>query len=507
MKKTMSARTLACILLILFAVSISACQPTPEKPAVVGKNDGKLEQKLEQKPPPEATAEPYEAPERIDMELEGLPEGYRVVFSADVEMPDQNTWPVYTVEPAAITQEQADAIRTALIGDTVLYKPGEYRSREEIQRSIDIYERELANSKGYPELIGSYQKILKDLYAEYERTPENIVLEKADTNFAFMEDRLMPELYGGKEVETEDGGFRYVWTDEARSRAIQAGCESIYGVCWTEDGRKMEFSAGNGDVFSGLSFGAAEGNLKNNPGVTYTLEEAEARGEALLKAIGLDFVLVAAETQPNVEENEQGGFVEDGMKWHALMYRRNIEGALQDDITSWVDQDVGEDFRPPVRSEKITITFDDYGVNMFSWGGPLRLAAQDNANVGLMPFEEALSRIEQQLKSQTIWKSYDDSEAKWIDERRVEINKVSLSYLQVAKKDSINSYYLIPVWNVCGDMYYHYKSDYPTGQSDTYILDENFERNVWRSRYDKKDYSIATINAIDGSVVERRRGF
>jgi hypothetical protein len=90
--------------------------------------------------------------------------------------------------------------------------------------------------------------------------------------------------------------------------------------------------------------------------------------------------------------------------------------------------------------------------------------------------------------------------------RRVEINKIKLSYLIVEKKDSMDSYYLTPVWNVCGDMYLHYTADYPTGESDTYSLDESFERNVWRSRYDTRDYAVVTINAIDGSAVLRYRG-
>jgi hypothetical protein len=141
------------VVILMAALVLSACQPTPEKAAVVGKNDGKLEKKLQQTQPPEATTVPYEVPERLDMEIEGLPEGYSIIFNAGVEIPDQDTWPVYTVEPAAITQEQADAIRTALIGEAVLYKPGEYRSREEIQHSIDYYEEELAGSEGYPELI------------------------------------------------------------------------------------------------------------------------------------------------------------------------------------------------------------------------------------------------------------------------------------------------------------------------------------------------------------------
>ena len=52
-------------------------------------------------------------------------------------------------------------------------------------------------------------------------------------------------------------------------------------------------------------------------------------------------------------------------------------------------------------------------------------------------------------------------------------------------------------------MYYHYIDSYPTGESNTFILDENNERCVWRMRYDARDYSIITINAIDGSAIDR----
>jgi adenylate cyclase len=53
-------------------------------------------------------------------------------------------------------------------------------------------------------------------------------------------------------------------------------------------------------------------------------------------------------------------------------------------------------------------------------------------------------------------------------------------------------------------MYYHYKDSYTTGEDGTYILDENNERNAWRERNDERDYSILTLNAIDGSVIPRR---
>jgi hypothetical protein len=91
-------------------------------------------------------------------------------------------------------------------------------------------------------------------------------------------------------------------------------------------------------------------------------------------------------------------------------------------------------------------------------------------------------------------------------EETVVVNKnegVLESAIKEAAEPTQASYYLMPVWNICGDMYYHYKDSYPTGESNTYVLDEKNERNVWRASNDKMDYSILTLNAVDGSVIPR----
>jgi hypothetical protein len=115
----------------------------------------------------------------------------------------------------------------------------------------------------------------------------------------------------------------------------------------------------------------------------------------------------------------------------------------------------------------------------------------------------------QQIKVQTLWSEEADSyEAEDIVSRRVEVNKLKLSYLPIEKQNDLNSYYLMPVWNVCAEMYYHYRDDYPSGESDTYILDDNNKRKVWmQDIFDTSDHSILTINAVDGSVIPRHRGY
>ena len=471
-----------------------------------GKNDGVMESAIEESET--VQAQPYDAPEHLAMDIDELPNNYSIVIDAQVDVSDQTTWPVYTVEPASVTQGQADAVRSVLLGDTILYKQGEYRSRDEIQQSIDYYEEELQASveNGYQELVNAYTEILKELYIEYERTPEDLVLEEADTDFAFMESMARAELYGGKENVLEDGGIQFVWTDEARENAIASGCQNIYGVCWMDTGRKMVFSAGNNNRESSLYYSIADGNLVQDPGVTYSLDEGIEKADGLLATMGFDFVLVEAKTEMQREFNDADEFVEVGPAYHALTYKRSIDGVPQDNIGSCIDQNMGEDYSSPIpRQETIAIYLDDYGVRMFSWNAPLKVMAVENTNVTLIPFDDISTRIADQLKVQTLWDDTLETEAEWIESRRLEVYRVKLSYVMVAKSDDFDSYYLIPVWNVCGDLYYHYIDSYPTGESNTYVLDENYERFAWRLRYDTEDYSILTINAIDGSVIPRRR--
>ncbi len=494
--------------LLLITCFTTACQPTPEEPVVVGKNEGVMESAIGRQSGEQQ--DPYDAPELLQMDVDGLPEGYTITIDAEVEVSDQTAWPVYTVAPGTITQQQADAARLTLLGDTVLYKPGEQRSRAEIQKSIDHYEEELRGSENYPDLIDAYQKILKGLYIEYESTPEDLVLEEADTDFMFMESQVQPELYGGEKVEIDEQSYRYEWTDEARQKAKDAGCENINGVCWMDTGRKMVFSVANGSWSYGLQFRVAEGNMVEDPGVSYTLDEAIGKGDELLKAMGLDFTLVEAQTQNDLEMNDADEMIETGLKFHILTYKRRIEGVPQNNIISCIDQNLGDDYRSPIPAqETITICLDDYGVYSFSWSDPMDVVALENEGVALMPFDEISQRIASQLKIQTVWdETVDETEEQWIESRRLGVNKLVLSYMMVAKANDMSSYYLIPIWDVCGDLIYHYTDDYPTGQSNTWVLDENNERYPWCSRYETPgNKSILTINAVDGSVIPRHRWY
>jgi hypothetical protein len=423
-------------------------------------------------------------------------------------VPDQTAYPVYDVALTRLTQEQADATRLALLDGATLYKPGNVRSRAEVQRSIDYYEKELKGSADYPQLVEDYQKILKELYTEYEGSPEELKLEEADTALKFQEDQTDALMYGGKEVPVGDNGFRIEWTDEARQKAIEQGVSSVSGVCWMDSGRKMQLSVRNEENSTGVYFGVADGNLVETRCETCTLDQAIVTGNAVIAAAGLDFFLVKAQTETSITDND-GNEVAEYPRFHTLIYKRNIPGVPLDNIQSAVPQNMEEltgelAYRGLVPyQETITMSIDDYGVLTFNWSQPLEITATESENVPLIPFDTISARIASQIKIQTMWNEEAESyEAERIASRRLEVKKIMLSYLVVAKANDFSSYYLIPVWNVCGDLYYRYKDEYAA--TCGYVLDENNERNaIAQYRGDTADHSVMTISAIDGTVIPR----
>jgi hypothetical protein len=126
-------------------------------------------------------------------------------------------------------------------------------------------------------------------------------------------------------------------------------------------------------------------------------------------------------------------------------------------------------------------------------------------NVPLIPFDKISERVATQLKIQTMWSEEADAyDAEWIESRRLEVDKIVLSYLVVAKANDFSSFYMIPVWNICGDLYYHYKEGY-SERGGGFVLDENNERNATQQYVgDTSDHSLLTISAIDGTVIPRQ---
>jgi hypothetical protein len=139
--------------------------------------------------------------------------------------------------------------------------------------------------------------------------------------------------------------------------------------------------------------------------------------------------------------------------------------------------------------ETIGVTVEDGEVVRVEWNCPLRLLQKENANVKLLAFPEIMDIFRKQI----FMEYYIDPEDPTLSDGTLtlDVQQIRLSLLRVQKPDS-EDFYLLPVWDFLG--YVEYDWDMTPGDR---AVSQNFFRNM----------SILTINAIDGSVIDRYLGY
>lgn len=103
-------------------------------------------------------------------------------------------------------------------------------------------------------------------------------------------------------------------------------------------------------------------------------------------------------------------------------------------------------------------------------------------NAELLPFKDIQQIFERQIKIAGAW----ENSSSLID-RQLKINKVRLGLCRIAMRNNPDEYIIVPVWDFFGESHEKYPN-------------EEFTENMYR-------HSYLTINAIDGSIIDRSLGY
>ena len=139
-----------------------------------------------------------------------------------------------------------------------------------------------------------------------------------------------------------------------------------------------------------------------------------------------------------------------------------------------------QDYDRPVIPEHCDVLVQDGKVTAIQWYNAFAVAETENENVALLPLEDILDVFKQQIFRSI----YLDPAEKGKTETHeyMTITRIVLSYMMVKKKDASNERYLLPVWDFMG---------YTSGPSKEWFSGQ----------------SLLTINAIDGSIIDRNAGY
>ena len=480
------------IILLASLLLLCACQPTPETEVVVNKAEGRLDELIvDSGPQPLYQTDPtaenntpipgnatetqfavstrqpgktlkstIDAPVRIEDSFSGnaIGDTLTVDLDADVDVPNISRVPVFTVRIEVPIGEKRDAMFRFLLGGQPYYQPVE---EEKLQignmiRYLNNYvlaleDKPYGDNAPYETMIQSNLADIQALSLQIASLPEHMEFTEA----AFDPTKRSVELMNKNHVLVRQ------MQDAQGSAVIQyVDCERSVNV-FTATGMR---APRNEQEQAALN--AAE-EFINGVGLTDT------------KAIGM----VCADEDRRLYWNTEHG-VEDGI------YRVSLvplyAGIPCYSYSTYYGSDTGRHsakadpeyaWYPP--QETIYAIVQDQAVTQFVWQYPCEIVTMDNANVSLLSFDEIMKIFQKQIFMNVyLDKGFPET---------MHITDIRFSYLRMKKLNS-EEFYLLPVWDFLG-----------------YCTDEDADDPLSRSWYDNQ--SFLTINAIDGSIIDRNVGY
>lgn len=213
-----------------------------------------------------------------------------------------------------------------------------------------------------------------------------------------------------------------------------------------------------------------EGGFSQNAG---TAEDARKLADQLVLSVWSDMVFDSiAPALAGMNDRYQGQY------GYRVYYRREVNGVPVTPVSMQIWQSRLEEagFTPPLPYERLFVDVDAEGIFRLVYDYPAEIKAPLAQDVGLLPFEQIMSVFER-IAPLSI------ASAERGENNMLSIDRITLGYMGTPMKDEPSRYQLIPVWDFFGT------------------------RSVSGEVYSQYLEPLVTINAMDGTVIDRKYGY
>ena len=454
-------RLIAAGMMTLLLVSCWACQPTPEQEYIVSK---------EEEPAASASqgGSVSQGPvvkegERWEETFSSRTGDFKIVIDAEIDDQGLEAGGEYEVSLTSFTDEQVARIAEALIGDRKLYEdPMGIENKEAVQERL-IYQKSLTSRLETEDDIKLNQQRIEVLESELQNAPSVTEIRKNEITLSELQER---DSYS---IMIENNSAFFGGFSVTKSSTSSEGQPTI------------RFK----DSKESVMFQYSNEHAQEEPaaGMETTREEAIALAEQAMKDMGMEGYALAS---CNVSDKFTSYYTldkgEPEKQCYTMRFARVVDGTPLNEVIQSNGLTESEDglVRKVQKSETVIINVTDEGIQHFYWGNPLQIEKVSDSRSSLLDFEE----IKEQCRKFLMAANTDIINGIVTE---VHIDKIQLGWMIVPKKDSQDTLRLVPVWDFYG-----------------YNMVEN---NGKEAKEEAIGYSQLTINALDGSVINRIRGY
>ena len=508
---------------VIASLLLSGCQKNPDSSMVVNKDmDNLIEEAQKDGEGTVDMANIAGAYETYQTTLSDDSLGVSVNVNAKVDIPQAEQMSVFRVQQKRISQEFLDKVLAELTAGETLYDAGvtlSMRTRSDIEEELRGAKAEMERLKNSDEpdkdiFIEDNQRYIDELQEAYENAPEQPVWEGNESDGLLHPTAEMTGKAGGEDFYeweyslNQNGEIFYAANNGANDNYI-----SITAQNNDERGNKLSFRRGRhgydftavaivettvlDEIASGV-WPADEDRSKDyaermlggemsfveytDEPTTISEEEARTKADDLMQKLGLSdtYQWYEGGLYSEIPDIRKGGDWEPGYrKLYIFRYMRSMDGVFTtfDPTGTHEEGWTGDDYvKKDWPLENIEIRVNDSGIVGFDYNAPLEVTETVVENSNMKSFDEVRGTFEQMV---TVANAKVDSDLD--SDVVIEIDRVVLGYARISEADSYDTGLMVPVWDFQGKKTDEYGTEYKGG--------------------------IMTINAIDGSVIDRSLGY
>ncbi|MBR4905296.1 MAG: hypothetical protein IKZ44_00395 [Clostridia bacterium] len=476
-------------ILFFTAFMLLACQPTPDEPVVLQKDQDLMIQKGEATLPPEQAYTPPEAPERWQYDYE---EGALTVHvDAKVTVPD-GPLPMARMRAQGFDQ---DAVRRLLQylanGETMITDRTQTVATKE-QLAADLEQAmQMLEDGSYKDADiteEEWKEHVQDLQEQYKKAPFEADVkqpENGETDGTFYQQEASGVLYNCLEAHT-DSAIIWIWSP------LHADFDA-------------SFRYERGDIPYYTMNGAVElfPDSEQSDKIELTYADAMKKVREIIDATGEPLTVTHVYLIGDPMNGNVDGIVQDAKHWaYAVQCQRTYRGVT---VAAGVPGTTRTDdlYAIDWEYETMTIILDDKGVARVQWREPLTVTEPISDSTNLLPFDKIAEIAERMLRVVYIQYSDASQEAEQRREIAVDIRDMKLELIRVREQDNANEKngVLVPVWVCYGDIV---ETDYWDGEPDVMFANYGCGGGC---EYREGDEIVLCINAIDGSIIDPLLGY
>ena len=457
--------------IMIIAITAIGCQKTPESPLIIGKSSDDLIDKASEGLGDESVAEKVNAPLQYEADFVSSDGMTAVSVNAAVDVPEASTAPIIRISTGSISQEQADVLLHELVRSK-LYDPYSTPSKSSIMKQILIAQQQLFSGPSDEDLRMTHYGKNGEILTWEEWMQQSIAALYQEYNAADdAQDAPISGLFG-----VDDEGFALIYGEGI---SLEFGYEGIqlYNGQGLGNSRALYSQNTAPDGFV-MSYVTAENitrldksiSLEDIPQITISQEKAKQLCDSLTEKLNIPFMMHYSTTK----EYGGAGGTNPVRCCYVLRYTRDFNG-LPITYTSNRGDAITDSgtYNEPWPYETLTYYVNDDGIVGMRWEAPYSILENVTEDSSLIPFSEVEKIFEKMIAVK-----YANTQS------TITIENICFGYARVAEQNRSGSALLVPAWDFFGTI-----SDF---------------NGISRSDYGT---SLITINAIDGSIIDRGLGY